>query len=297
MKDFKEQQSILFADIGGSSAFYNLLGDQEAKQSIDNILNSVSQIVNKHQGKTIKNIGDEVMCAFSCADQSVKAAIAMQTYLAVFLKQRRLTLNIGIGFGEVIEDKQDIFGNVVNEAAHLTSLANSGQILITQNLFKELSMDMASAAREFDQIVFKGANGSSRIYRIYWQNEARHGSETQLMTKEIREGILAESIQLKYRGKLHKIGVGETPFIIGRDSNQCNLLVSGSEISRKHCHISYSRGKFVLIDHSTNGSYLSEANKEEIYLRRETFPLSGNVSLSLGVPGEKSGDNKIELSV
>lgn len=287
----------MFADVGGSSAFYNLLGDAEAKRSIDDILSIVSQLVSSFKGKVIKTIGDEVMCVFDNASNSVKSAIEMQIRLASYLKQKSLTLNIGIAFGEVIEEKKDLFGNVVNEAAHLTYLATSGQILINESCFNSLDVEFASCAREFDQIVFKGASQASNIYRIYWQNEDRHGSETQLMTAEINEGILAESINIKFRGEQISVSAAETPYIIGRDGNQCDLSISSTEISRKHCHISYSRGKFVLIDHSTNGTYLSEENKEEIYLRRETFPLSGRIIMSLGLPLDKSKDNKIELFI
>ncbi len=288
-------QSILFADIGGSSAFYHQVGDSEAKNAIDQIFQALNTIVNNCRGKVIKTIGDEVMCAFPSADLGVKTAIMMQTQLAAFLKRHNLVLNIGIGFGQVIKDKADLFGNVVNETAHLTYMASGGQILVTESCFNALSKAFSGLAREYDQVTFKGAAQQASIYRIYWQDDRRHGSETQLVQADIIAQLDQEALKLKCHDKVITIQPNETPFILGRDPSQCDLVIQGVGISRKHCHISYRRGKYVLVDHSTNGCYLLSDGKT-IYLRREDHSLLGKMILSLGIPVEQATNNLLELT-
>jgi predicted component of type VI protein secretion system len=70
--------------------------------------------------------------------------------------------------------------------------------------------------------------------------------------------------------------------LIGRDFNKVNLCMDNSVCSREHCHIAFRRGKYVLVDHSTNGTYVHEENKTPIYLRREEAPLQGNGVISVG---------------
>jgi len=74
----------------------------------------------------------------------------------------------------------------------------------------------------------------------------------------------------------------QTPYTIGRDLNKVNLRMEHSVCSREHCHIEFRRGKYVLIDHSTNGTYVHEENKTPIYLRREEAPLQGKGVISVG---------------
>jgi len=72
------------------------------------------------------------------------------------------------------------------------------------------------------------------------------------------------------------------PFIIGRDHRKSHLHVDSSLASRDHCHIVIHRGKFVLVDHSTNGTYVKTPEQPEIYLRREELPLQGEGTISIG---------------
>ncbi|MBT6454126.1 MAG: adenylate/guanylate cyclase domain-containing protein, partial [Gammaproteobacteria bacterium] len=59
------QATILFADIAGSTALYENIGDSQAENLINTILAALSGIVEEHNGLVIKTIGDEIMCQFS----------------------------------------------------------------------------------------------------------------------------------------------------------------------------------------------------------------------------------------
>ena len=74
----------------------------------------------------------------------------------------------------------------------------------------------------------------------------------------------------------------QTPFQIGRDPHKAQLLIETELASREHCHIEFRRGKYVLVDHSTNGTYVYVDEQTPIYLRREEAPLQGTGVISVG---------------
>ena len=79
---------------------------------------------------------------------------------------------------------------------------------------------------------------------------------------------------------------------IGRES--CNeLVVTAAAASRTHAVLEYSRGKYVLSDISTNGTYLTTQNQQSLYLRRETVPLLGSGKIGLGEPVSKENRHVI----
>ena len=134
-----------------------------------------------------------------------------------------------------------------------------------------------------------------------WQDdkikESITDSETRLMSVDkVLSGITREQIQLTYKGIQYLIRSEDTPYYIGRDENKCDLKVQADQVSRVHCRINFSRGKFVLVDQSTNGCYVKSVNKDEMYIRREEYPLLGNMALSLGVRMIDGNNEIIEIT-
>ncbi len=294
----RKQKAILFADISGSSALYKTIGNVEAKSVVENLLRSMSQLVVENKGKVIKSIGDEIMTSFYDARNCLFSAIAMQIRFKDLLQEHRLRLNIGIGFGEVISEKQDLFGEAVNDAAYLTSLAKGSQILLTEDVFNQLDDASRVNIREFDRITIKGAKEASLVYRVFWQQGLTRDKETHLMSAEtIASELGVAVVKLKYADEEYLITSEQPAFLIGRDPQKCDLVISKNRISREHCQINFNRGKFVLIDHSTNGSYLSTENNSELYIRREEFPLIAKTLLSLGQSFKQSASDVIELTL
>ena len=108
--------AVLFADIAGSTKLYDALGDTEAKIMIDEALTALQVITQRHRGRVIKTIGDEVMCAFPGAERGFLAAMDMQTVVNALVVTKGVKRMIRIGFhaGPVIEEKGDVFGDTVN---------------------------------------------------------------------------------------------------------------------------------------------------------------------------------------
>ena len=73
-----EKLAILFADISGSTALYETLGDVAARDLVSGCLALLTRSLTRHQGRLIKTIGDEIMCTFPSAGAALQAACSMQ---------------------------------------------------------------------------------------------------------------------------------------------------------------------------------------------------------------------------
>lgn len=284
-------RTVMFADLSGSSTLYKLLGNLGAKAKIDDVLTAMISEVESHEGQLIKTIGDEIMVTFEDITEACHCAQVLLRQVAQVDSQ--LPVRIGMSFGETLIEKDDVFGDIVNDAAHLTHVARAGQILLSQTMYDHLPEDLRFDCHEFDRVTIKGNDEKSVIYRLPWESFTQAHNATAVMSiGNITESNDLIRITLQYGEQKVCILPHQTPFILGRDSNRANLRINHDLASREHCEVVFRRGKFVLVDHSTNGTYVSSQNQEEIYLRREEFPLVGDGKISIG-QSIKQGEERV----
>lgn len=126
--------AILYADVAGYS---RLTGDDEDATHItlSEYLNLISQTIDSHRGKVMHYAGDAVLAKFEAVVDALSSATNIQQLLAAqneaLPDERRVYFRIGVNLGDVIEDRGDIYGDGVNVAARLESLADSGGICIS----------------------------------------------------------------------------------------------------------------------------------------------------------------------
>lgn len=278
------RRAILFADVCGSSHLYRELGNHAAEFKIRQLLQRATVEVHRHQGKLVKTIGDEVMVCFQSSDSALQAAIAIQR----LTQEGALQLRIGMCFGDVLITDDDIFGETVNDAAFVAQIARAEEIIVTAKLFDSLKDSHRQQCREFDRVALKGGAERSLIYRVQWQAARELHNATQVMSlMHTTQQVHRQCLQLHTPSGSIDILPNQTPFHLGRASS--NALQTDTPLaSREHCHLLYRRGKFVLVDHSTNGTYVTPEGQREIYLRREELPLDGCGLVSLGCPAEQA---------
>ncbi|GAB3093527.1 hypothetical protein GCM10027217_05860 [Pseudomaricurvus hydrocarbonicus] len=285
----------MFADVSGSSTLYKLLGNETAKAKIDATLEAMLTETEAHQGHLIKTIGDEIMVSFESAHQACLCAQRLQRQAGIGNSQ--LPVRIGMSFGETLIENEDVFGDIVNNAAWVTQVARAGQILLTERMYKSMPFEMQMECHEFDRVTLKGDEEKSIIYRLQWESFTQSHNATAVMTiDDITESNDVVCITLEYGNYQHCILPQQTPFVLGRDSNRANLRINHHLASREHCEVVFRRGKFVLVDHSTNGTYVSTQNQQEIYLRREEFPLLGEGKISIGQSIDKGDQQVVHFS-
>lgn len=280
MKDQDRNKAIMFADIVGSSALYVELGNKAAKAFIADTLKTMSDIVERNDGKVIKTIGDEIMVAFNLPDNACEAAIA----IGLELRRINIFVRTGISYGNVIIDNNDAFGDTVNNAAHLAKLAQARQIVVTNEALISLSPWLAQLCEPFDKIFLKGSTEQTTIHRVTWDKYEGQVLDATLVGSHLdtSHGGLGVQLTLTINGQTHTLHKNDPPLVCGRDPNYASICIANEKTSRRHCSFYYHRGKFVVEDHSTNGSYIHTSDSTQLYIRREATPLTNEGIISLG---------------
>ncbi len=274
--------AILFADIAKSTHIYETLGDKTAKNLIDASLSVLSAVTEKYQGTVIKTIGDEIMCTFPTANDAVEAAIEMHQSLENMPFPEKPdfgspNIYVGIQFGKVIKEGGDIFGDAVNMASRLVALAKQRQVITTEGTIKALSEERQSAARCIDKTTIKGKSGDIRIYEVVWEAH----DLTVMETTSPDFATVKCLLELTYQGQTIKLDENRPSATLGRQKHN-DVVVNDSRVSRSHARIEYNRGKFTLVDQSSNGTLMRAQGKKTILLKREETQLLGTGVIGLG---------------
>ena len=274
--------AVLFADISSSAVLYESLGNVEALKLVSRCISVLSGIVSDHCGTIINTIGDEVMCTFPGAEEALQAAIAIQKSQESFridLPDSSVTLNIRIGihWGPVIKQNYDVFGDAVSVAARVIGLAKPGQIFATSQTIDALPKACGLDARCIDRAMVKGKNGESVIFEVVWEDQ------TQTMISSNDETMQVIYCRLHIRQGEKELYVDSNrPFVTFGRQIENDFVVDDVIASRMHGRIEVRRGKFVLIDQSTNGTYVSQEGKNPVFVHNDEIVLSAHGIISLG---------------
>lgn len=280
----------MFADISDSTKLYEQKGDSEAEKEINTCLSTLTTIVQRHSGKVVKTIGDEIMCRFADIDNALKTAIDIQTYIeeSTQIDPSHLQVRMGIHYGPVIEKKGDLFGDVINVASRIVSIAHAKQIIITSEVTKSISPELNIRMRQYDNVKVKGKEEEQLIYEVIWEDDDQI---TKIPTAAIINNSSNQLI-LEYLENKQEIAASTNEFVIGRD-DKSNLVIISDFASRTHAVIEYHRGNFILKDQSRNGTYVEDQDGKSFYLRREEMRLLGSGMISLGEPVDSNNSNLI----
>ncbi len=285
----------MFADVAGSTAMYENMGDVEARQRISKALNTLISVCNRHKGKLVKTIGDEILVYFVDVDMSLRAADAIQKTMEDDRSPETIGISIRIGmhFGTVIMEDGDIFGDTVNVAARIVAMTKARQVLFTEDLANRVkSPELQDKTRQYDRITVRGKEQSLVVYLYVWEQEA---DITNMATGNITNPFKAaenQGLLITYRQDTSRMDLASPAMRLGRGS-ECDLRVEGDLISRSHAKILVRRGKYVLIDQSTNGTYVRTLDGQDFFLRQDEITLFGSGVISLGKKVDKAQDNLV----
>jgi hypothetical protein len=285
--------TILFADVSGSTKLFELRGDVAARQIISAVLGALGQVAGQHGGKVIKTIGDEVMCTFPGAVNGLLAATDMQKRVSQdpqFTKDN-LAIRIGLHHGEALLEDGDVFGDAVNVAARMASLAKREQIVTTATTVDGITVG-AVRVRSLGTARVSGKQFPIDIVDVMWQEDLSNVTTVQRAIK--LDGLaLGQPIKLtlRYRGRVFELSATSPPFTLGRDASS-SLVIDAEWVSRNHALIEFKRGYFMIADRSTNGTWVKLGEDDELRLHRDETQLRKSGFISLG---QVSSANKDDL--
>ncbi|WP_077231354.1 adenylate/guanylate cyclase domain-containing protein [Methyloversatilis thermotolerans] len=285
---------VLFADVSGSTRLYEKLGDAEALRAVERCLNRMRRVVDGHGGKVIKTIGDEVMTTFDTADAGIQAACEMQHRVTDLppVSGVKLAIRVGFHYGPTIEENDDVFGDTVNTAARMAGLAKAGQIMTTSETMAAVTLSLAPEVREIDALTVKGKAEDVRVFEVLWQD----GADLTMKASSIVASYAAARLLVSYRGVEVTLDTSHGPLTLGRDMSN-EVVIKDQRASRNHARIERRRDKFVLVDQSTNGTFLRIEGENEVILKREEMILRGQGTIGFGHSALEQGIDLMRFEV
>mgnify|MGYP001812460784 CR=1 FL=1 len=160
--------TVMFTDIVGSSALAEAVGDNRWAQLISGHLSLGESLLDRFGGRLVKTMGDGTMSIFTSAGRALKTAAELQRAVDGMDGEPKLTVRVGLNTGDIVEAGDDFLGTVVNKAARIASVADPGEIRVS-----DATKAMVGNSREYAfgspvNVTLKGLDGEHCIYRLDW---------------------------------------------------------------------------------------------------------------------------------
>jgi len=283
--------AILFVDVSGSTAFFDRYGEVAGHAMVEHCFKVIVPFVETHGGRIVKYLGDGFLAVFDGPEAAVDAAAVMHSSLADDNATRpdaaRVRIHSGVSIGPVVvREDGDVFGDPVNVAARVQQVAGPDQVYVTKDVVDELSIEARGKTRRVGRFPLRGKEDEVELYEVMWKLEGATMLFTRATLRE--EAVLA----VFYQGTVVEMGVGQSRLTIGRIVGN-DLVVDDGAVSREHAEFLRRKGSIVLVDRSTNGTYVRPQHGKERHLHREEFMLDGSGEVSLGRPNGPPVEYKI----
>lgn len=168
--------AILYADVAGYS---RLTGEDEegTHRRLSEYLDIISSTIEQHQGRVIHYAGDAVLADFGTVTKAVTCATTIQREITSrnqeLRDERKVQFRIGVNLGEVIVDRDDIYGEGVNVAARLEALAEPGGICISESVRSAIGNKLDLDYDDIGEPRLKNIARPVRAYQVRLRAEGR----------------------------------------------------------------------------------------------------------------------------
>ncbi|WP_183238473.1 adenylate/guanylate cyclase domain-containing protein [Bradyrhizobium sp. CIR18] len=162
--------AILAADVAGYSRLMH--HDEETTHAkLSAVLaNAVTPAISAHGGRVVKNTGDGFLADFPSAVEAVRSALQFQNRIreltSTDTEDERIALRVGINVGDVIVEPHDIFGDGVNIAARLESIAEPGGICISSSAYEHIQGKIGARFIDMGELSLKNIDRPVRAYAV-----------------------------------------------------------------------------------------------------------------------------------
>ena len=167
--------AIMFTDLVGFTAL-GQRNESLALSVLDEQRELLRPVFNRHGGREVKTIGDAFLVDFTSALNAVKCAYEIQKTSREFNdslpEERRVLLRIGVHLGDIVESHGDISGDAVNIASRIESLADSGGVCLTRQVYDQVQNKFDLALTSLGLKSLKNVTSSIEVYKMVMPWEA-----------------------------------------------------------------------------------------------------------------------------
>lgn len=161
------EMAVMLLDIVQSAKLYEDHGDDTASRIIRKVIGIMGAISETYRGHVVKSVGDEIMCRFSSANDSVRAAkeIRRQLNAGIPGETVQIRFRVGVHYGPAVARSDGhISGDAVTVAARLTRVATGDEVTTSQETVSQLDPDLRD---EFEAVDSTRVNGRDEQVIVY----------------------------------------------------------------------------------------------------------------------------------
>ena len=188
----RKLSAILSADVKGYSRL--MRSDEEATVRTLTLYRSViTEFVSRYQGRIVDSPGDNVLAEFASVVHAVQCGFEIQASLqaenAKLSEDRRMEFRIGINLGDVIQEGKRIYGDGVNVAARMESLAEPGGICVSGSAYDQIENKFAFGCEYLGEQTVKNISTPIRVYRLI-RGEAGQGCAIRTQARKLSNRLI-----------------------------------------------------------------------------------------------------------
>lgn len=170
---YTREISVMFTDLKGSTSVADTQGDMAARLLIKRHNDILFPIIKQHRGTLVKTMGDGTMSYFDLPTDAVRAAVEIQRTVDKYNQSGEaavpIGIRVGISSGKGLVEKDDIFGDVVNVSSRFESLAESGEIYISESAKAGLTESRDEFYIKLIKTTqLKGKGGEFKVFKVFW---------------------------------------------------------------------------------------------------------------------------------
>jgi class 3 adenylate cyclase len=278
-RDQSAPVAVVFVDISDSTTLFVQRGDTTAFGLTMECVDLVGAQVKDAGGRFLKQVGDGALAVFDTPAQALRASIRIIQTIedpTCPLAGEGVRVRSGIDWGPVVLQPDDVHGDVVNVAARLVGRAGPGEIFLSGNAYEALPAELRVNVHLIDQMFLRNRPTPVNVYKYVVDNPLA------TIRTSARRRALPATMEVM-RGDLLLVVGPERPRVsIGRDAGN-DICIDDDAVSRNHAEISLRGDRFMLVDRSTNGTYVHADNGHVLRVVREELVLTGAGHIVLGV--------------
>jgi len=259
--------AIFSADVKGYS---RLMAENEIGtiRTITTYREIIANFIHQHKGLVIDSPGDNLLAEFISVVEAVQCAVEIQKELklknAELPENSRMEFRIGINLGDVIEEGERIYGDGVNIAARVQSLADGGGICISGTAYDQVENKLGLNYEYLGEQPVKNITKPVRVYRVLM--ETRPFAPAEIIEQHIQFCTTVDGVRIAYSM------VGQGPFLVIPPGWVSHLQLQWEHPSARDYLEKGTRNQTFLF-YDKHGCGLSERNRTEFTLESEVHPL------------------------
>ena len=284
---FERSAALAFSDIVDSTRYFAQHGDEAGRRLQQLQFDLLEQCLPQHNGRVVGTAGDGAFLIFPAAGDAASALVAFQRLACLANQDRQqahqIAVRIGMHWGRVLTDGDQVTGDSVNLCARIASTAQPGQIRVSRDMFQQLSPQQRMGCRGLEAVALKGISRSVELLEMPWR-------EPSLFPHQI---LVHESGALIWLPQLDTLCFGRGETVYSPAANDVILTLADAtasrQISRRHFELLATTQGYLLkalSNQATEVDGVAVQRDQEVLIRPGSLVrLAGGMTLEFVSPG------------